>query len=364
MKKIISAVIALLFVFNINNLAYAKNSAKKSLVKQAKIKSVTTYNGKENTVILKKIKCSGYYIYRAYEKNGKYKKIARLNGAKKVKYIDKKVKNNKEYFYKAAAFIKKSKKIIKGSISDAKKLQNIGELEKKLKSKVSSLGGTWSVYFKELNSDKSFSVNNVQQYSASLIKAFAMAAVYSQIQKGRLQETDEINSLLKRMITVSDNDGFNLLIRRLDKNNDFISGTEIGNDFLKKSGYNDTVFGSCLRPTAYEYIWFGVRNTTTVKDCGKLLENIYKGKCVSKKASKKMLELLLDQQLVYKIPSGVPKGVRVANKTGETSNVQHDMAIVFSPNSTYILCVMSTDGGDSAADKIKSISSLVYDYLN
>lgn len=76
-----------------------------------------------------------------------------------------------------------------------------------------------------------------------------------------------------------------------------------------------------------------------------------------------MLDLLLQQKLTGKIPAGIPKGVEVANKTGETDVTQHDAAIVFGPKTDYILCVMSWYDGN-AIRVIQDISKLVYEYLS
>ena len=110
----------------------------------------------------------------------------------------------------------------------------------------------------------------------------------------------------------------------------------------------------------------GEHNTTTAEDCGLLLERIYKGECVSAAASEDMLELLLNQKNTTKIPSGIAADVTVANKTGETDTDQHDMAIVYGPTTTYILCVMSEGfkNADQAVENIRKISGVVYNYLN
>ena len=42
---------------------------------------------------------------------------------------------------------------------------------------------------------------------------------------------------------------------------------------------------------------------------------------------------------------------------------QHDIAIVYGPKTTYILCVMS-EGSANAIANIRSISKVVYNYLN
>ena len=103
----------------------------------------------------------------------------------------------------------------------------------------------------------------------------------------------------------------------------------------------------------------------SAKDAGMILEQIYRGKCVSARYSREMLNLLLRQTRRWKIPAGLPSGVKVANKTGETSSVQHDMAIVFGKKTDYVICVFSRTGSEGyAVPRIKSISSTVYKYLN
>lgn len=48
----------------------------------------------------------GYYIYRSSKKSGNYKRIAKLKGEKRSKYINryKKLRKNKRYFYKVYAY--------------------------------------------------------------------------------------------------------------------------------------------------------------------------------------------------------------------------------------------------------------------
>lgn len=78
-----------------------------------------------------------------------------------------------------------------------------------------------------------------------------------------------------------------------------------------------------------------------------------------------MKNLLLRQTRRWKIPAGIPSGIKVANKTGETSTVQHDMAIVYGKKTDYVICVFSSTGSESyAVPRIQSISRTVYQYLN
>lgn len=265
-----------------------------------------------------------------------------------------------------------------GKVSD---LENLGmdTLEPQLESMLSSYDGEWSVYVKNLDTDEVISINNKPMYSASLIKAFVMAKTYedmdlvleNQAEKMKAEPDspavqEKVYDLLWNMITVSDNESCNELGRLQDEKSDFLKGAESVNEYLEKEGYDDTSYQSTLHPSRSPVLSLGEHNTTTTEDCGLLLERIYKGECVSAAASEDMLELLLNQKNTTKIPSGIAADVTVANKTGETDTDQHDMAIVYGPKTTYILCVMSEGfkNADQAVENIRKISGVVYNYLN
>lgn len=132
-----------------------------------------------------------------------------------------------------------------------------------------------------------------------------------------------------------------------------------------KDKYTKTGCHHILHPASSASVGDGQSNITSVKDCGILLEHIYNGTCVLSKYSKEMRKLLLAQTRRWKIPSGIPSGIKVANKTGETSSVEHDMAIVYGKKKDYIICVFSNTGSeDYALPRIRNISRTVYNYLN
>ena len=255
----------------------------------------------------------------------------------------------------------------------------IENLEPQLASAVSGYDGNWSVYVKDLETGDEIILNDEQMYSASLIKAFVMAKTFQDMDlvlknEAKQMKTDaeaetvqaKVDNLLANMITVSDNESCTELGRLQSEKHDFLDGAEKVNKYLKKEGYTETSYQSTLHPSSSPKISLGERNTTSVRDCGLLLERIYKGECVSEEASQKMLELLKQQENTEKIPAGIKEDVVIANKTGETDEDQHDIAIVYGTKTTYILCVMSEgwkSGGD-AVQNIRNISSMVYNYLN
>ena len=266
-----------------------------------------------------------------------------------------------------------------GSIKELK-APGIKNLEKALKELLAGYEGEWSVYVKDLGAKKKFSINNKAMTSASLIKAFTMAASYDNMEnikkhEGSILKADpdsdtvanKIFRLMENMVTYSDNESFNEMVRLQTASGQFRAGARSINRYLKEVGYEDTAVMHTLSPSETEPTGFGSNtNTTSVEDCGRLLEKIYRKKCVDKESSEKMLSLLLAQDTRSKIPGGLSEEIQVANKTGENDLSQHDIAIVYGERTNYILCVMSEGGGSEteAVERIRKISSLVYYYLN
>lgn len=234
------------------------------------------------------------------------------------------------------------------------------DLKTSLENMVAGYDGSWSVYVKNLRTDESFVVNDKSYYAASLMKLFCMTATYQKIEEGKLKESADVNTLLKDMITVSSNSAFNqLLVNKI--------GTTAVREWINANGYTNTYqcHGYSSGPYFKQTVLNNGYNTTTVYDCGKLLESIYRGECVSEAASEKMLGLLKGQTVTIKIPYVIPKNVVVANKTGEVSSNNHDCAIVFLDNNPYILCVMSENKGNAMGYTwcIRNISKKVYDFM-
>ena len=71
------------------------------------MKLTSVKGGKKSETIrwTKSKNATGYYIYRATNKNGKYTKIATVKSRNTVKYVDKKsLKSKRTYYYKVVAY--------------------------------------------------------------------------------------------------------------------------------------------------------------------------------------------------------------------------------------------------------------------
>lgn len=275
------------------------------------------------------------------------------------------------YYLLSDGTIAKDQQVPDGSYVDsdgrkcAKEEMQLSGLKKSLKNMTDGYSGTWSVYVKNLKTGDVVNLNEKAMFPASVIKAFVMASTFDQIYKKKLSYNTTVKSLLKQMITVSDNEAYNQLVRLNSASGNFVSGAATVNAYLKMNGYTKTECHTTLHPASSSYSSDGGSNTSSAKDCGVLLEKIYNGTCVSAAYSKEMLNLLLGQTRTWKIPMGVPAGIKTANKTGETSTVQHDMAVVYGKKTTYVICVFSSGVSEyNGINGIKNISRYVYNYLN
>ena len=230
---------------------------------------------------------------------------------------------------------------------------------------LSDYQGDWSVYLKDLKNGNTMEINEHAMQSASLIKLYIAGATLELIEKGELTETDTITHALHEMITVSDNESSNVLVRSFcDESGDFQTGLAKVNDFIQRMGFTNTVQ---VNGIADPSLWVsdGRINETSAADCGKLLEMIYNRELVSHYASYRFENLLNNQEVNYKIPAGLPEGTHISHKTGEVDDTENDTAIIYTPNGDYIFCILSTDLTDtgSAVDHIHEITAMVYEWF-
>ncbi|MCI9198307.1 MAG: serine hydrolase [Lachnospiraceae bacterium] len=233
-----------------------------------------------------------------------------------------------------------------------------GQLDDMLAQTRTAAGGRWSVHVKNLNSKIYTERDNSPMRAASLIKLFIMGAVYEQYEElAQVNGKETLDNLLNIMITVSDNDAANQLVTMLG-NGDSAAGRQAVNVYCEEHGYANTSMGRMLleESTTGE-------NYTSVGDCADFLETIYYKEF---DYWEEMLEHLQGQQRRNKIPAQIPDGVTIANKTGELTGLEDDVAIVYGDKNPYIICFMTdglTDSG-TAVECIAEMSGKIYGFFN
>ena len=234
------------------------------------------------------------------------------------------------------------------------------DLGTQLKQYIASGSGQYGVYIKNLKTNRQLIINDNKYASASIIKLFVMAGLYNEISYGSVAKNWQIDRCLNSMITVSDNYSSNFLVKTIGGGN-YQRGFNAENAHSASIGCINTQHMSLFIGYG-DYVSYG-RNLVSPVDCGILLEKMYRRTLVTPEYSDEMLSLMKMQQRRNKIPYYLPKDVVCANKTGETSRVESDVAIVYSPNCDYIICVLSNNAGTGIND-IRQISLMTYNYFN
>lgn len=141
-----------------------------------------------------------------------------------------------------------------------------------------------------------------------------------------------VRRLAERMIVRSSNLATNLLVERL--------GPERITATLRRLGADSMVVLRGVEDgKAYEK---GLINTTTARDLVTLLLAIAEGRAVASATATELLGILAAQEFNDGIPAGLPRGTRVAHKTGEISATWHDAALVYPPDGKPYAVVVLT----------------------
>jgi beta-lactamase class A len=178
------------------------------------------------------------------------------------------------------------------------------------------------------------------------------SAVHNAI--GKMMRVDE---LAYHMITTSSNLATNLLLS--------VVGTDAVNETLKELDVED---GIELKRGVEDELAFekGINNMVTADGLLRILVLLSQGKAFSPALSRRMMDILHGQEFNQGIPARLPKGARVAHKTGEISTVAHDAGVVYLPKrKPYVLVVLSEwePSGTGRSRTIASISHTIYEFL-
>jgi beta-lactamase class A len=165
--------------------------------------------------------------------------------------------------------------------------------------------------------------------------------------------TLRVSELADAMITTSSNLATNLLLDLvgLDVLQQTLDGYGLDGVDLRRGVEDEKAFEA------------GINNRVTANGLVGLLRLIGEERAFSPALSRGMLDVLLGQQFNSGIPAGLPRGAKVAHKTGEISTIAHDAGLIFLPGrKPYALAVLTewepTVTGRSAA--IAAASYLAY----
>jgi beta-lactamase class A len=110
----------------------------------------------------------------------------------------------------------------------------------------------------------------------------------------------------------------------------------------------------------------GIFSSVTADGLLRILLLLAEGKAFSPALSRKMMDILHGQEFNRGIPARLPKGTRVAHKTGEISTIAHDAGVVYLPDRKPYVIVILTEWDIDASGRSKAIAEIshcVYESL-
>ena len=241
---------------------------------------------------------------------------------------------------------------------------------------ISNFQGATGIIIKSLNRDQQFQFNsNLLFPAASLIKLPILWEFFHQCETGLIDPTEEIelqnedkaigfgvlrqlkpglklrlHDLAVLMIVISDNTATNLLIDKLGMDN-----------------INKSIQHLGLTHTALQYKMFDPRdpeqdNVTSPADIARMLEAFVQDQPLLGRYGNEPLKILQDQQCKNKLHLGLPKGTRLANKTGDSLGIEHDVGVLFGREGAVIVVVMTKDlsANHDGIELCRDVARLVY----
>lgn len=254
---------------------------------------------------------------------------------------------------------------------------NFARLETNLHQKLGQYGSKVGLVFIDCKTQTVISINGDKTFvAASVIKLPIMAAVFKEYEQGKLLFADKVHitkdmilpgsgvlqwlkpnsytlwNLTRMMISISDNTATYIMADKV--------GLEKLNEYCRSLDLRSTVIRD---KTALVEPPSGEVNVTSPLDMAYLLLKIYYRDGFTENSSKSMLAFMQNQYYRWGICRPLPRGVKVANKTGNLDGVLNDVGIVFTPAGDYILSIFTQrfPKKREAREIINAISAQVYE---
>ena len=254
--------------------------------------------------------------------------------------------------------------------------------------------GEVSVMIRHLVTGKQFASRaDMVRPTASLIKLPVMVAAYRLADRGQLDLsktitlteadkvpgsgilTDHFSSgmtlplldAIRLMIRYSDNTATNLVIDQIDLPTTAATMESLG---FAQTRLNSKVYRGQTTIAPERSRLFGLGSTTAAETVD-LLEQLHRGTIASSESCKAMIDHLLACDEKTMIVRELPRGTKVAQKSGAVSTTRCNAGIVFGPSGPFAICVLTTNNKDRSWDDdnaahvlIGRISRIAFDHFN
>lgn len=262
--------------------------------------------------------------------------------------------------------------------------------EKEIQGLIDSFSGVAAVAAEDLDTKEAFAWNEDRIITpASTIKLPVLCAAYYWAERGEVDLDSRIpikaadrvggngvlyelaeglaptlRDLMTLMIVISDNMATNLVMEAV--------GTDRIKVFLEASGLGEIrAERKMLDPAGMKA---GLVNCVTAGGLGRLLRGLAEETLLSPEHCREALDILLRQQCNNKMPVKVidrwdlvfkKNEIKIAHKTGDMPGIEHDIGIVFTPRSKFVLVLLTEEGDNEAAiELVQELARRFVDYYD
>lgn len=290
-------------------------------------------------------------------------------------------------------------------------------LKEKIESYINGIDATFGISIKHLQTNEEVHIQGDRYFqTASVVKVPILAALYDAIHQGeidvneriKLQRDDRvpgsgvfqemdvgisptIKDLAMMMIIVSDNMATDKLLSRVNAQTvqNYMRYHGLEHIHVKHSIWELLSLCAGISPTEYSDEMFDQiintliaghydrdsivfqesteNNVSTTRDMNRLMEKIARGEIYSEACSADIRNILLRQQYTQRIPGLLPRGTKVANKTGSLGTVYNDTGIVYLPDSKgeFVITIFSVGKtlDYEGNEPIARIAKIAFDYF-
>jgi beta-lactamase class A len=261
-----------------------------------------------------------------------------------------------------------SKKILQEYPQDL--LLNFFPLRQKINEEIKTYENSFAVYFEYLPTGTSIGINEEENFpSASLFKLPVAMGYYHKkdrldikedpIVKIREEHIDkQFGDLWKRGVgaEVKLSEALKLALAESDN-----TAIKIVEPFVDQVDIDAVYAGLDIDYDRDEKGQF----ILTARKFSSILKALYFSSVISKESSQEILEYLTMSPFVYNLKAGIPENIKVAHKIGVYSNsIYMDCGIVYVPRRPYLLCLVSESDVQTASQRMKNVSKMIFDYIS
>lgn len=222
-----------------------------------------------------------------------------------------------------------------------KKAREDEQLSKSIKSKLKNVPGgqKWSVYVRDVNSDRMANVN-----SDNVIETAGLENLLVTMPLEAKQPAHTWNYRAGKSTIVK-------CVEEMIRSSDDTCEQSI-NRYANLANASSVLNGHGLKKTTLT----AKDKKTTARDLGELLFRLQNGQVLGDKARRAVFDGLYSQKMREGIPASCTSNCLVANITGEGEGLRHDAGIVTTGNSKYVVVVMTQGASWS---QIADVSSMI-----